>query len=439
MKVFFKPKPKQQIFMDAVFSGKYIFLFFGGSAGGGKTYVGLATLILLSKIFTGSKWCVIRKDRTKLNETTIPTFYKIVPPRFMAKPKVIKGIANFTNGSQIIFRGENFAYDKDLGWMDGFECNGFLIEEGQEIQLKTFEKSNLRAGRHIIKDTEDQPPKIIIVTGNPSQNWTKKKFVIPFREGTLQAPYYYLQSLMSDNDELSKSYLDSLSTLDSNTYKRFVLGDWDVIEVDKPFAYAFRPFPKTLENGKVLKPHIGILKPPIKSLPVYLSFDFNVDPITCLVIQSNGKDWIRVHKEYRMQNSDIYKLCDVIKRDFKGYYLYVTGDPAGLARQAISRDNLNYYTVIKNELGLKLEQLRVPKSHQLTSNSRVLMNAMLERFPSIIFDADGCPFTISDLMYCEVKDGGTIDKSSDKHKTHLLDCWKYYLDTFWKRFVTYKL
>lgn len=422
-KPLFVPTPKQQEFIDAVLSGIYKFLFFGGAAGGGKTYVMLAIFIFLSKVFPNSKWCVVRKDYAKLKQNTIPTFFKICPRRFLVK--FTDGVAYFTNGSQIIFKGENFNYDKDLTWMDGFECNGFGGEEVQELSRKFFEKAKLRAGRHII---EPMPPIVNLFTGNPSQNWSKDVFVNPAKEGTLESPYFYLPALMSDNPHLPKEYVEGLSTLDSITFARYVMGDWDVIDVDKPFAYAFN-----------LKKHVAKLKAPVKSLPVYLSFDFNVDPITCNVVQSDMRSWIRFHKEYRLRNSNIYELCAAIKRDHQGYYFYVTGDAAGHARNVGMRDNQTYYTVVMQELGIKKEQMLVPSVNPLISNNRVLVNALLERFPELLFDSENCKYTIEDLLYVEVNGYGDIDKTKDKHRSHLLDTVRYFLNTCFKEFVKYKL
>ncbi len=376
--VLFKPHPKQQEFIDACFSGDYRFLFYGGAAGGGKSYVGIAILILLAKFFPNSRWCVVRKDAGKLRQNTLNTFYKICPRRFLLKYS--NGTAYFTNGSQIIFKGENYIYDKDLTWMDGFEVNGFLFEEVQELNKKLFEKAKLRAGRHII---EPMPPILTIMTGNPSQNWSKTVFVEPWQKGELAKPFLFMPAKMEDNPSLDEGYIEGLKSLDSNTYQRYVLGNWDVIDVEKPFAYAFR------SNGP--NSHIGDLKKPLPSMPINLSFDFNVDPITCTVWQHNGKHnkdgWIRCHKEYKLKDSNIYALCKAIREDHKGYYMYVTGDASGHNRSGMVADSLTYYKIIQAELNLSNTQLRVEKtSNPQIVHNRVLVNSLLEKFPSIIFD-----------------------------------------------------
>ena len=60
--VLFAPFPKQQEFLDAVFSYKYSFIVFGGAIRGGKTYALLGLFILLCKIYPGSRWAIVRKD-----------------------------------------------------------------------------------------------------------------------------------------------------------------------------------------------------------------------------------------------------------------------------------------------------------------------------------------------------------------------------------------
>lgn len=419
--VIFQPEPKQRTFMEAVFSGMYRFLFYGGAAGGGKTYVGLAILIILCKVFPGSKWMVLRKDFAKLKSNTIPSFHKVCPRRFLLK--FVDGIAHMRNGSQIIFKGENFALDKDITWMDGLEVNGFLLEEVQELQEKTFNKAKLRAGRNIIKP---MPPILIICTGNPSQNWSKDTFVTPAIENRLEPPYYFLQALMDDNSYLSEDYKQGLDTLDSKTHKRYVKGDWSVIDVDMPFMYDF-----------VRTKHVKSLGKPSISKPLYLSFDFNLDPITCVVFQFVKGRYIHFFKEYRLPTSNTYNLCKAIAKDHPNYYFVVTGDASGANGNTMVHTNINNYTIIMEELRLKPEQMRVLDSNPNIKDNRVLCNSILMNHPDVAFDIS-MKFTIDDMELVEVNGYGDIDKTKDKHKTHLLDCVRYAFNTHFFDFVKYK-
>jgi hypothetical protein len=49
---------RQEEFIEAVRSGEFLYMLYGGAIRGGKTVVGLWTLILLCKVFPGSRWAI---------------------------------------------------------------------------------------------------------------------------------------------------------------------------------------------------------------------------------------------------------------------------------------------------------------------------------------------------------------------------------------------
>lgn len=422
MNIVFQPHPKQLEFMEAVFSFKHECLMYGGAAGGGKSYVSLATLIALAKLFPNSKSHVIRESLPSLKRTTIPTFFKLCPKSFIRSYHQTDHIVTFTNGSTLEFFPENFNMDKNLTRFDGLETNFFLIEECQEIQKKTFEKCKLRVGRHIIPK---QPPRLILLTCNPSQQWPKTEFHEPSEKGLLNPSYFYKRALMVDNPTLPDEYLAAMENLDDVTRAVFVNGDWDVVDVERPFAYGFNKF-------KSVKPNIQI-KP---NEPIILSFDFNVDPITCIAGQSFG-DKIQIIREFRLRNSDIYQLCQTIRAEFGDVFYYVTGDASGANRSAMTKGTLNYYMIIRDELDLPKSSFRVPSVNPSIKNSRVLLNSILQKHPDFTIDSS-CQFLIHDLQNVETTPSGDIEKTKDAKLTHLLDCLRYYLWTFHNNFIRLK-
>ncbi len=425
-KVLFKPHPIQEDYINSVLSFEYKFCMFGGAAGGGKTYVSIAILIVLSKLYPGSKWYIVRESLPSLKRTSIPSFFKLCPKKFIRSYNQSEQVVEFTNGSKIFFFAENYNQDKNLTRWDGIECNGFLLEELQELQEKSFNKCFLRAGRHII---EPQPPQVVLGTCNPSQTWSKVKIYEPCKAGTLNPKYHYLPAKMSDNPSLTDDYLEGLENLDEVTRAVFVDGDWDAILAEKPFAYAFKTEIHVKEGIEWDFSDV-----------VRLSFDFNVDPITCIAGQSyeeNGKDVIRIIKEFRLRNSDIYALCEEINVYFpNNVYFWVTGDAAGNARSAMTKGATNYYKIIKNELQLSKSQFKVPSVNPSLKNSRVLTNSMFARYPVIEIDK-GCRYLVEDLKLVEVNEKGEIDKTINKHRSHLLDTIRYYFWTWHQDFVRY--
>lgn len=218
-----------------------------------------------------------------------------------------------------------------------------------------------------------------------------------------------------DNPHIKKEEVDEArNQLDDLTFRCEYLAE-DVDLTANPFAYAFG-------QDKHVKPLEYD-----SSNYLHISFDFNVDPITAVASQYiDGQ--IRIIKEFRLSNSNIYELCDRINASYPNAVYLVTGDATGQNRSALTVGNINYYHVIRQKLRLNDGQLKVPSVNPAVSDSRVLTNSILQNF-DIAIDPS-CTFLIDDLKYVEVNQYGDIDKTKDKHRSHLLDCLRYLLNTF---------
>ena len=173
-----------------------------------------------------------------------------------------------------------------------------------------------------------------------------------------------------------------------------------------------------------------------KQREVYLSFDFNRNPITCGVFQHDGTQ-IRGIEQIKLRNSNIYNLCDYITANYTGCMFIVTGDATGKASSALVQDNINYYTVIKNKLNLSNGQLRLPTVNPPIQENRVLVNSILHNC-DIIFDKDKCQALHFDLEHAKVLPDGKLDKMDREDPTKqldALDCLRYYLNTFHKHIL----
>jgi hypothetical protein len=213
---------------------------------------------------------------------------------------------------------------------------------------------------------------------------------------------------------------DARRTMDPLYFRCEFLAE-DVDLTGKPFLYNFNP-----------ERHIvtGLQFDPLSELQI--SFDFNVDPITAVVGQY-VKGQIRLLKEYRLENSNVYELCDRIRADYPTALYLVTGDAAGRQRSALSNGNINYYTVIRQKLNLSEGQLKVMGVNPAVSDTRVLFNSILQNFDYVVDKS--CTFAIEDFKYVEVDDNGDIDKKKDKHRSHLLDAERYRINTFYKHLI----
>lgn len=171
---------------------------------------------------------------------------------------------------------------------------------------------------------------------------------------------------------------------------------------------------------------------------VKLSFDFNRDPITCLVAQDNGNT-INFIEQIKLSNSNIYNICDYIKAKYGKYLLLVTGDATGRNTSALVHDNLNYFKIIKAQLNLGDRQMRQPVSNPTLIENRVLVNSAFHHL-DISIDPVNCKPLIFDLEHAAVLPDGSLDKSDRTDITKqldALDCCRYYLNTFFKHILKF--
>ena len=164
----------------------------------------------------------------------------------------------------------------------------------------------------------------------------------------------------------------------------------------------------------------------------YLSFDFNVNPITCMVIQDHGCV-IRVQEVIQLENSNIYRLCDVVATKYPNAYFVVTGDASGKNKSTVQQDNLNNFDIIKMKLNLSKGQMQYTASNPKLEDSQILVNSILEHLP-IKIDPDKSSKLINDCKFVEMRADGTIkkgDRNDPNQQADALDCFRYFLNRFY--------
>lgn len=432
-RLLFKPYPKQQQFIDAVFSGKYTFLTYGGAMGGGKSMVNIATMILLCKFYPGSKWVIIRDSVPTLKSTTLETFNRIVPTNFLKSFNQQDHIAEFTNGSRIIFMAENFHQDKKFDRFKGLEVNGFLLEQLEELQEGLLDVCFNRAGRWKIEATEEQrkaginpmPKPLIMGNVNPTLLWPKNRVYDPWMKGNLPKGWYYLPATIVDNPTLADDaeYMANQRMMDETTYRRNILGDWTAFAVDNPFFYKFD------HARHVIDSYI-----PNRHLPITISFDFNVEPMTALIGQRVDLWQSYAFDEIHLAVGSSEEVCEIIKARYPQWIgnMNITGDATGRNRTAVTRGNLNHYKVIKQQLDLLDRDILVPTQNMAVKDSRVLCNSVMQHAEWRI--TSNCTHTIADMTNAQVDEFGDLIKSKENGQHHT-DTARYLIGTFYPDFI----
>jgi len=170
--------------------------------------------------------------------------------------------------------------------------------------------------------------------------------------------------------------------------------------------------------------------------PLYLSFDFNYNPICCGVIQ-NIDGAILVHELIKLENSNIYNLCDLISIKYPGCHYIVTGDATGKNNSALVKDSMNYYRVIKEKLNVPDTQMKVPSVNPRMEENQVLVNAIFEH-GNVIFNEDKAQPLIFDCKFVQMDNNKKIvktDRNDPAQQADALDVFRYYCHNFHKDFV----
>ena len=407
--------------------------WYGGAIRGGKTFVTLFILVRLAKLFPKSRWHVFRADFPELEDTTIPSMEKLIGTEgmdFVWKRRSSSYHVRFANGSKIFFKSENLQKDPELNWMLGLETNGIVLEQMEGLSETLMDRAIERAGSWYIPN---MPPPLIFGTFNPTHKWVKKKIYDKWRHGNLDPDEYFQEALPENNPFVTQDQWENWKKMDPITYNQLIKSQWVFKADGNLFAYSFDPEKHVVDTEDPAGAEVMTAK---RALPVKLIFDFNVDPMTCIVTQHDGLRWIKVLHEYRLRDSDIFEVLTRIKTDWiiPGFFVVATGDASGRARQGAVKGRRSYVQIIRSQLRLSTRQMQFPKKNASVADTRIVLNALLHSHPFFKI-ASRCQFLIDDLLTVKTDDEGNIDKDKDKLKSHFLDNIRYLSWNYLRKWV----
>lgn len=234
----------------------------------------------------------------------------------------------------------------------------------------------------------------------------------------------------ASNPYISRDELSEIQQqVDPLTYRQEYLAEF-ISMANRPFMYCFEE--RHISKEAVYK----------ENKTIYLSFDFNVNPMSCVLVQAgtklDGSPYIHFIDEITLFNSDIYEVCRTINSKYPNAHFMVTGDRSGMNHTGLNK-NINYYFVIKQELKLKDAQFKIPVNPFYEENI-VLCNSLLANHPEIIFNSDTCKETIYDMRFVEwdgqkpIKD----DRTKRSERADHFDAVRYYFNTFHRDFIKRK-
>jgi len=223
-----KPNNKQLEAYTYLKSDDVNVLFYGGAAGGGKSWLGCEWLMRNSYYLPNTRWFIGRNNLSDTRESVLITFKKVANAWGFNKYKYSENKIVFDNGSEIVFLDLSFYPMKDplFERFGSKEFTGGWIEEAGEVHFLAFDVLKSRIGRHLNKELNLKSK--ILITANPKKNWLYTTFYKKWRENKLQDNYKFIAALYTDNPHLTKDYESNLSDIkDKTTRERLKNGNWE--------------------------------------------------------------------------------------------------------------------------------------------------------------------------------------------------------------------
>jgi phage terminase large subunit len=389
-----------------------------GGRGGGKTHNIILKLIAISFLQEYNHIVYVNKVFGDIRKNQFKDIIKVLKAlgltKYFSINKTNYGFKNLITGTEFTALGMDNAEntkglsDPTIIWWDE-------INKGSQDDFTTL---NALLRTPLNKNHQ------FIISFNPVDvnSWLRTYFFDENDDSKIKVDFldsYVNHSTFANNEFIDRekyeetlrlNYSHNQNLLDVNLY-----GKWGQAEVDKPFIPTFRK-----------EKHVQDCE--YNNGTIYLSFDFNVNPMTCIAGQLQGNK-ILVIEEFVLRDSDIYELCDHIRMRLpKSNNIMVTGDATGKNRQAISKGGITYYQVIADKLKLSGYQFVIPSVNHSNLNSRELISRAFHT--DLCFINPNCKLMINDLTYCEVgSDGKLLKKTTGtgSELSHLMDCLKYLL------------
>lgn len=433
----------------------------GGAAGGGKSYLGSCWIISSCIRFENIRAVVARKTIKSLKESTFNTIKTILKSWGLKeglnyKINNLEGTVTFWNDSVILLKEMvDLPSDPNFERFGSSEYTIAFVDEVSEISERAIEVlfSRLRWRTHETFKT----PRMLMST-NPCITWVRSRFVqdddgnpIICREGEAYVPFSVF-----DNPDIKfrQTYEASLNKIrDRATRERLLYGNWDFVDTNDMAAYWKFDGEKHLVTGLKEKVYN-----PLK--PIINSWDFNVSPfmstLSLQVDYDNRKIYILEEILGKPENKEnntprlAKKVSDKYLNEKHIGGLFITGDPAGLARSTQTEDGVNNYTIILSNMSNPI--LRAQRKLLRKQPSQItrleFVNSLFEGYDGwqILIDMR-CRKFVEDLIYQKKNADGTKSKakvtdpkSGVKYEKygHLSDCFDYALCLFisdtWNKF-----
>jgi hypothetical protein len=313
---FYQPKSKQEAFHRS--QAKYKAMI--GAFRSGKTFAACFEAIQHSLKFPGNVGLICRKDYTTLRDSTMKTFFSILPKDSPLVAKWNESTHDLwikspygDKLSHIMFRGAD-----EYQQFGSYELGWFWIDQAEQVAEAVWKMLCSRLSKKDVK-------LLGMITPNPPNqyHWIYRTF-----RNNPDTKYFTIHTSTYDNKEhLPEDYIADLEKQPENWKKMYLYGEFGFMAEGDPV------YPNFISDVHVAKEPIV----PIRGLPIVRSWDFGYNFPACGWYQVDpANDRVLKLAELMIPNMVIDLFADaVIKLSierFAEFSFEDVADPAGIQK-----------------------------------------------------------------------------------------------------------
>lgn len=341
-----------------------------GGYGSGKTFSGSLLGILLCLKYAGIRGLVGALTFPLVRDTTLQSYFEHLDNMGFKlgahyKFKTGEGKLKFSNGSEILFRHlqePNKLKSLNLGFVE--------LEEMSDIPESTFLMLLGRLRQTIKPEWEELGFKYRIfghTNPEPAKGWIYKHFVEQKADN-----YRLIIAPTTQNKFLSSDFVQSLKdAYDEQYYRINVLGEFG--------DYTSGLVVKGFTNDNITDLHYQ------SDIPLHLTFDFNVDPMSCICAHIVN-DKVFYFDEFILENSTTEFTIKAVIDKYRNHTgdIIINGDASGDNRSTQSQ--YSNYVIIKNALRTAFPRNNI-KFHLRPYNPPIIQR--IQAFNSMVCNYNG--------------------------------------------------
>lgn len=338
----------------------------------GKTYSGCYEALKQSILYPKNYGLIGRKDFTDLRDTTLKTFFDILPQELIRDYNKTEHHLVLMNGSEIIFREL-----KDGIGLGSLNLGWFYVDEAEQIDETIFERLKGRlslayVGRQCGWLTSN-PPNI--------DHWLYKQF-----EKSNDPDYFTVHAMTYENREyLPEGYIIDLEKMPPSWRKKYLEGQYGFTPDGKPFYDGFQEdmHKRQLQHN------------PEK--PILRGWDYGYHHPACVISQIDNNDRWCILKEVMGTDILLDKFADnmiaICNEHYPNCEFLDYGDPAG---NQVNDKSEKTSVAILHSKGIKVHS-RKSEYRQRKEIIEKKLGTIINGIPALIVD-ESCKIIIDGFL-----------------------------------------